>query len=107
PDGTRVAYVRANDLWVEDLADGKITRLTTDGSSTVVNGTADWVYEEEFKVRDGFRWSPDGRNIAYWRFDTSSVGDYSLINDTDATYPVVKKYGYPTAGTTNSSVRLN
>ncbi len=107
PDGTRVAYVRANDLWVEDLASGAITRLTSDGSATVINGTSDWVYEEEFGVRDGFRWSPDGRSIAYWRFDTSGVGEYSLIDDTDTTYPVVTKYGYPTVGTTNSAVRID
>lgn len=106
PDGTRVAYVRANDLWVEDVASGKVTRLTLDGSATVINGTADWVYEEEFEVRDGFRWSPDGKDIAYWRFDTSNVGEFSLINDTDATYPVVTKYGYPTVGTTNPAVRI-
>jgi len=106
PDGKLAAYVRANDLWVEDLATGRITRLTTDGSSTIINGTSDWVYEEEFDVRDGFRWSPDGKSIAYWRFDTSGVGDYALINDTETTYPVVTKYGYPTVGTTNSAVRI-
>jgi len=107
PDGTRVAYVRANDLWVEDLASGKITRLTSDGSATIINGTGDWVYEEEFEVRDAFRWSPDGRRIAYWRFDDSGVGDFSLINDTDTTYPVVTPFPYPTAGTTNPAVRID
>ncbi len=71
PDATRVAYVRANDLYVERLADGRITRLTDTGSETIINGTSDWVYEEELDVRDGFRWSPDGRRIAYWQFDTS------------------------------------
>jgi dipeptidyl-peptidase-4 len=106
PDGGRVAYVRANDIWVEDLGTGKITRLTMDGSSTIINGTADWVYEEEFDLRDGFRWSPDGKNIAYWHFDTTGVGDFSLINDTDTTYPVVTKIQYPTVGTTNSAVRI-
>jgi dipeptidyl-peptidase 4 len=106
PDGSRVAYVRANDLWVEELGAGKITRLTTDGSPTIINGTSDWVYEEEFDLRDGFRWSPDGKDIAYWHFDTSGVGEFSLINDTDTTYPVVKKIEYPTAGTTNSAVRI-
>jgi dipeptidyl-peptidase-4 len=106
PDGGRVAYVRANDVWVEDIASGKVTRLTSDGSATIVNGTSDWVYEEEFHVRDGFRWSPDGRSIAYWRFDTSNVGKFSLINDTDTTYPVVTEIQYPTAGTTNPAVRI-
>lgn len=106
PEGARVAYVRANDVWVEDIDSGKITRLTTDGSATVINGTSDWVYEEEFEVRDGFRWSPDGKSIAYWHFDTTGVGDFSLINDTDTTYPVVTKIQYPTVGTTNSAVRI-
>ena len=106
PDATRVAYVRGNDLWVEDLSSGKTARLTSDGSSTIINGTSDWVNEEEFELRDGFRWSPDGRNIAFWRFDTSGVGIFSLINDTDATYPVVTTYAYPKAGSTNSAVRI-
>jgi dipeptidyl-peptidase-4 len=106
PDGGRVAYVRANDIWVEDVGSGKLARLTTDGSATIVNGTADWVYEEEFAVRDGFRWSPDGKDIAYWHFDTSGVGGFSLINDTDSTYPAVTTYGYPTVGTTNPAVRI-
>ena len=65
PDATRVAYVRANNVYVERLADGVITPLTTDGSATTMNGTSDWVYEEELDLRDGFAWSPDGRRIAY------------------------------------------
>ena len=65
PDGGRVAYVREHDLYVESLADGRITQLTQDGSRTIINGTFDWVYEEELNLRDGFRWSPDGRRIAY------------------------------------------
>ena len=55
---------------------GEITRLTSDGSATIVNGTSDWVYEEEFDLRDAFRWSPDGKSIAYWRFDSSGVGEF-------------------------------
>ena len=77
PDGGRVAYVRENNLYVEDLADGRITRLTRDGSRTIINGTFDWVYEEELNLRDGFRWSPDGRRIAYWQLDASGVRDFS------------------------------
>ena len=107
PDGGRVAYVRANDLWVEDIGTGKLTRLTSDGTILIINGTSDWVYEEEFGVRDGFRWSPDGRNIAYWHFDTAHVGDFSLVNDTETTYPVVTKIQYPTAGTTNPAARID
>jgi dipeptidyl-peptidase 4 len=106
PDGTHVAWVHEGDLFVEAAADGAITRLTTDGSATIVNGTSDWVYEEEFEVRDGFRWSPDGRSIAFWHFDTSEVGRFPLVNNTDTTYPVVTWIAYPKAGTKNSSVRL-
>ncbi|NQW05281.1 MAG: S9 family peptidase [Acidobacteria bacterium] len=106
PDATRVAYVRANNLYVERLADGVITPLTTDGSETTINGTSDWVYEEELGVRDGFRWSPDGRRVAYWQFDSTGVGLFSLINDTDTLYPVVTQIPYPKAGSTNSSVRI-
>src|SRR6266545_658548 len=106
PDGTRAAWVRANNLYVEDLSSGAITPLTSDGSATIVNGTTDWVYEEEFSLRDAFRWSPDGRRIAFWRFDTSGVGIFSMINDTDATYPIVTTIPYPKAGTTNSAVKV-
>ena len=105
PDSSRVAYVRANNLYVEDLATGKITPLTTDGSVDIINGTSDWVSEEELKLRDCFRWSPDSRSIAYWQFNQSGVGEYTLINDTEAEYPVTFKYKYPQPGTTNSAVR--
>jgi dipeptidyl-peptidase-4 len=106
PDSTRVGYVRANNIYVERIADGRITQLTTDGSETTINGTSDWVYEEELGVRDGFRWSPDSRAIAYWQFDSTGVGIFSLINNTDSLYPVITKIPYPKAGTTNSAVRI-
>lgn len=106
PDGARVAYVRANNLYVERLDDGRITPLTTTGSETVVNGTSDWVYEEELGVRDGFRWSPDSRRVAYWQFDTSGVGTFTLLNNTDTLYPVATRIPYPKPGTTNSAVRI-
>lgn len=106
PDGERAAYVHANDLWVEDVEDGEITRLTSDGSDTIINGTSDWVYEEELDLRDGFRWSPDGEHIAFWRFDSSGVGVFSLIDDTAQLYPVVTTFRYPKAGTPNSDVRI-
>ena len=105
PDSTRVAWVRANNLYVEELATGRITQLTTDGSADIINGTSDWVSEEELKLRNCFRWSPDSQSIAYWQFDQSGVGEFTLINDTEAEYPVTVKYKYPQPGTTNSSVR--
>ena len=106
PDGGRVAYVREHNLYVEDLADGRITQLTRDGSRTIINGTFDWVYEEELNLRDGFRWSPDGRRIAYWQLDASGVRDFVLINDTDSLYSFVTPVQYPKAGTTNSAARV-
>ena len=106
PDGTRVGYVRANNIYVERIDDGRITQLTSDGSETTINGTSDWVYEEELGVRDGFRWSPDGRSIAYWQFDSTGVGIFSLINNTDALYPTITRIPYPKAGTTNSAARI-
>ena len=104
PDGGRVAYVMKGDLYAERLAGGAITRLTTGADSLHVNGMSDWVYEEEFGLRDGFRWSPDGERIAFWRFDMTGVGTFLLINDTDSLYPFVIPIQYPKAGTTNSAV---
>jgi dipeptidyl-peptidase-4 len=106
PDGTRVGYVRENNLYVEDLADNRITQLTRDGSRRIINGTFDWVYEEELDLRDGWRWSPDGRNIAYWQLDTDGVADYYLINNTDSLYPKITTIQYPVAGQTNSAGRV-
>jgi dipeptidyl-peptidase 4 len=120
PDGTRVAYVHESNIYVEDAHTGAITQLTKDGSATVINGTSDWVYEEEFNIRDGYRWSPDGKRIAYWQFNTSGVRDFALIYDTGApyqvvthipypeygVYPVVKEIPYPQPGTPNSAARV-
>ena len=106
PGGDRVAYVRQGDLYVERLADGTITRLTAGATNLLVNGMTDWVYEEEFGLQDGFRWSPDGARIAYWQFDMSGVGTFLLINDTDSLYPFTVPIQYPKVGTANSGVRV-
>jgi len=106
PSGDRVAYVRQGDLYVEQVGDGRITRLTTGATESLVNGMTDWVYEEEFDLRDAFRWAPDGAHLAYWQFDMSGVGTFLLINDTDSLYPFTIPIQYPKAGTANSAVRV-
>ena len=106
PDGTRVAYVVANNLYVETLTTGAVTTLTESGSPTTIFGTSDWVYEEEFGLRDGFRWSPDGKRIAFWNFDAEGIGEFTIINNTDELYPTLLRIPYPKAGTTNSAVRI-
>ncbi len=105
PTGDRVGYVRQGNIYVESLRDGAITRLTNGADSLHVNGMTDWVYEEEFSLRDAFRWSPDGSRIAYWAFDMTGVGTFNLINTTDSIYPFVTPIQYPKVGTTNSAVR--
>ena len=120
PDGTRVAYVRANNIYVESATGGGATQITKDGSSTIINGTSDWVYEEELGLRQAYRWSPDGKSIAYWQFDTAKVKNFALLYNVGGpydvvthipypqygVYPVVKEIPYPQPGTTNSSVRV-
>jgi dipeptidyl-peptidase-4 len=106
PNASSIAYVRANNLYLQNLSTLAVTPLTRDGSQTLINGTSDWVYEEELDLRDGLRWSPDGRRIAYWRFDARLVGQYPLINYTDSLYPTIRFIPYPKAGTTNSAVSI-
>jgi dipeptidyl-peptidase-4 len=120
PDATKVAYVCFNNIYVEDLLSGKSWRLTSDGSEKVINGTSDWVYEEEFGIRNGFRWSPDGGHIAYWQFDTSKVKNFAFVYDTRGPYeiitgipypdygiyPTVRQVPIPQPGTENSAVRV-
>ena len=108
PDGGRVAYVRENNLYVEDLATGRITALTRDGSRTLINGTFDWVYEEELMnyYADGWRWSPDGTRIAFWQLNADSVKNFYLVNNTDSVYSRVIPIQYPKVGETNSAARV-
>lgn len=106
PNGQHVAYVRQHNLYIESLADNTIQPLTTDGSRTLINGTSDWVYEEEFKLRDGFSWNPAGTHIAYWQFDTNGIKPYYLINNTDTLYPRLTALPYPKVGTPNAACRV-
>jgi dipeptidyl-peptidase 4 len=120
PEATKVAYVQSNDIYVEDLASGEIQRLTHDGSDLVINGGSDWVNEEELALHDCFRWSADGKRIAFWQFDLHGVGDFALMYylgkerevvteipyPQTGPYPVAMQVPYPLAGTTNSAVRV-
>jgi dipeptidyl-peptidase-4 len=106
PDGRMAAYVVHNNIYAEDLATGRVRQLTFDGDEETINGTSDWAYEEEFDVRDGFRWSPDSRSIAFWQFNTRGVPVFTMINNTDALGPKLISFKYPKAGETNSAVRV-
>jgi dipeptidyl-peptidase-4 len=105
PDERQVAFVRDNNIFVTDLASGNERQLTSDGAADIINGTTDWVYEEELGLRDAFRWSPDSKRIAYWRFDQSEIPTYALLDDSTL-YPRVLSLRYPKAGEHNSSVKF-
>jgi len=106
PDGLKAAYVVKKNIYAEDLATGRTTQLTFDGAEDIINGTSDWVNEEEFSIRDGFRWSPDSRSVAFWQFDTHEVPVFTMINNTDTLYPKVTTFKHPKPGQTNSAVRV-
>ncbi|MFO0891732.1 MAG: DPP IV N-terminal domain-containing protein [Isosphaeraceae bacterium] len=106
PDGLKVGYVRENNLYVEEVRDGRITQLTHASSPDEINGTFDWVYEEEFSLRDGFRWSPDSRSIAYWQLDTRGVRAFPLVNNAAGLYPKVTWIKYPKVGEVNAACRV-
>ena len=105
-DGSRVAYSREGVVYVQSLVDRSIRQVSEDASENIINGIMSWAYEEEFQIRDGFRWSPDGRSIAYWQFDTSGVRDFLLINNTDELYPTTTRIPYPKVGETISAARV-
>jgi dipeptidyl-peptidase-4 len=106
PDGTKAAYVSEHNIFTEDLASGVVKQLTTDGTKSLINGTFDWAYEEEFDCRDGFRWSPDSRSIAYWQIDAANTKKYLMLNTTDSIYPYVVPVEYPVAGENPSACKI-
>jgi dipeptidyl-peptidase-4 len=106
PDGLKFAYVWKNNIYVQDLDSREVRALTTDASSSVINGLFDWAYEEEFSIRDGFRWSPDSQRIAYWQLDTRAAKDFLIINNTDTLYPVITAIPYPKVGEENAAARI-
>ena len=105
-DSNRVAYVRDKNVHVEDFVTGRIEVLTKRSRDTVINGTFDWVYEEELGLRDGFRWSPDGKRIAYWQMDEEGVKEMHMINNVPGNYPQVVTFRYPKVGETNARARV-
>ena len=114
PDGNYVAYVYQDNsnqkvvynIYVEEVKTGKIKQLTFDVEDRSINGTFDWVYAEELFCTDGFRWSPDGTRIAYWKVDASKVRNYLMLNTTDSTYSFTVPVEYPKAGEDPSPVKI-
>jgi len=106
PTARHAAYVRENNLYVEDLVTRQITALTATADRHVISGTFDWVYEEELGLRDGWAWSPDGSAIAYWQLDTTGVPEFTLVNNTEGLYPKLTRFAYPKVGQQNSACRV-
>ena len=106
PDSQHIAYMYANNIYVESIDGQSVEAMTTDGTDLIVNGTGDWVNEEEFSLRDGFEWSPDSRRISYWQFDTEGVGTFYMIKNTGDVYSRPIPLQYPKVGTSNSAVRV-
>ena len=106
PAGDKFAFVYYNNIYVEDLATGERRPLTVDGDDVFINGNFDWVYEEELGCYDGWRWSPDGKKIAFWHSDTGGTGTFLMIDNIDSLYSFTIPLPYPKAGTTNSAVKV-
>lgn len=106
PDGSKVAYVSGHNIYMEDANGTNQQQLTKDGTDRMINGTFDWVYEEEFGCRDGFRWSDDGKSIAYWQIDATQIRNFLMINNTDSIYSFTVPVEYPKVGESPSACRI-
>lgn len=106
PDGAKVAYTSNHNVYTEDIQTHAITQLTLDGTDKIINGTFDWAYEEEFGCRDGFRWSADSKQIAYWQIDATRIKNFLLLDNTDSIYSFTKPVEYPKVGEDPSSCKL-
>lgn len=108
PQGNKVAFVFSNNIYTHDLNNGKIQQVTSDGETNkIINGATDWVYEEEFGDDHGFFWSPDGQQIAYYRFDESAVQEFTMTNYNNDLYPEYVTFKYPKVGAKNSKVSIH
>ena len=104
PDGTKVSFIHKNDLFVKDIASGKVTKLTEDGKrNKVINGTTDWVYEEEFAITKAYGWSPDSKYIGFLKFNEKEVKEFTMTYYKEL-YPELYTFKYPKAGEANSKV---
>lgn len=105
-DDSQIAFVSENNLYTQDLATNNLKQLTFDGTTDIINGNFDWVYEEEFACRDGFRWSTDGEYLAFWQVDASAIKDFLMINNTDEVYSKTIPLQYPKVGEDPSAVKV-
>lgn len=107
PDGKKVSYIYKNNIYIKDLETGTVTEVTSDGkSNSIINGTTDWVYEEEFAIIKGYEWSPDSKFISYLKFNESEVTDFTMMYFNEL-YPSPYTFKYPKAGEDNSIVTVN
>jgi dipeptidyl-peptidase-4 len=108
PSGDKVAYVNSNNLFVKDLSNGRTIQITTDGKlNQIINGATDWVYEEEFGLTQAFFWSPDGKKIAFYKFDEREVKEFSMDMFNAELYPSQYQFKYPKAGEENSKLSIH
>ncbi|MBC7126426.1 MAG: DPP IV N-terminal domain-containing protein, partial [Bacteroidales bacterium] len=108
PDGSKVAFVRSNNIYIVDLNSFEEIQVTTDGEyNSIINGAADWVYEEEFALTTGIQWSPDSKKLAFFRFDESRVKLFNMTKYNRELYPENYTFKYPKAGEENSIVTIH
>ena len=107
PDGSKISFVKDNNLYLYDVSTGQTKAITTDGKwNHIINGNCDWVYEEEFGFTQAYQWSPKGNYIAYYRFDESNVKEYEFTVF-DSSYNKQYSYKYPKPGEANSVVEIH